>query len=160
LKNYNPAKWKLCWKLLGISLFFVTLNACGSDPNPVRTRYPLLAGEQELQLEVVKTPVDRALGLMFRTNLEDHQGMLFVFQKDEQLAFWMKNTLLPLSIAYIAHDGTIREILDMKPQSLASVNSTYAVRYALELPQGAFDRLGIRIGNVLPIQQFLTEHGL
>ena len=73
--------------------------------------------------------------------------MLFVFESDQRLTFWMKNTLVPLSIAYIASDGTIREILDMEPQSLASVPSQYSVRYALEVPKGWFARAGVRTGD-------------
>ncbi len=84
---------------------------------------------------------------MFRKKLDDGQGMLFVFETDDRLSFWMKNTLVPLSIAYIAYDGTIREILDMAPQSLAAVPSQYSVRYALEVPQGWFSRAGVRVGD-------------
>ena len=79
--------------------------------------------------------------------------MLFVFDSDERLSFWMKNTLIPLSIAYIASDGTIREILDMEPHSLAPVPSQYSVRYALEVPKGWFSRAGVRVGDRVSIPE-------
>ena len=84
---------------------------------------------------------------MFRKSLDDGKGMLFVFDRDEQLAFWMKNTSIPLSLAYIASDGTIRQIVDLEPQSLATVQAERSVRYALEVPRGWFDRAGVRVGR-------------
>jgi uncharacterized membrane protein (UPF0127 family) len=77
--------------------------------------------------------------------------MLFVFERDQQLSFWMKNTLIPLSIAYIASDGRITEIRDMYPHDENSVHSSRSVRYALEVPQGCFGRAGIRPGDVVRI---------
>jgi uncharacterized membrane protein (UPF0127 family) len=84
---------------------------------------------------------------MFRTVLEDGKGMLFIFDHDEVLSFWMKNTLIPLSIAFITSDGKILEIRDMQPEELRSVASSRMVRYALEVPQGWFDRVGIEAGD-------------
>jgi hypothetical protein len=84
---------------------------------------------------------------MFRTALADGEGMIFVFDKDEAIAFWMKNTKLPLSLAYIASDGTIRQLVDLEPESLASVPSERSVRYALEVPRGWFSRVGVKVGD-------------
>jgi uncharacterized membrane protein (UPF0127 family) len=84
---------------------------------------------------------------MHRRNLPDGEGMLFVFERDQILSFWMKNTFIPLSIAFIASDGRIIDIRDMEPQSLSAVKSTRSVRYALEVPQGWFTRQGIREGD-------------
>jgi uncharacterized membrane protein (UPF0127 family) len=81
---------------------------------------------------------------MYRKSLDDGKGMLFVFDRDESLSFWMKNTLIPLSIAFIASDGRILEIRDMEPESLTPVHSSRSVRYALEVPQGWFDRAGVK----------------
>lgn len=97
-------------------------------------------------LEVADTPESRARGLMFRKELPENRGMLFVFPRDERLSFWMKNTEIPLSLAYIAQDGEIREIFDLVPHSLRPMESTYAVRYALEVSRGTFERLGIKPG--------------
>ena len=87
------------------------------------------------------------MGLMFRKRLAENQGMLFVFEEDSRLSFWMKDTELPLSIAFIASDGTIREIRDMKPLSLNSVQSSRNARYALEVNQGWFSNRGIAAGD-------------
>ena len=84
---------------------------------------------------------------MNRKNIPDGTGMLFVFEKDQMLNFWMKNTPHPLSIAYIDASGTISDILDMTPFSETSVPSSRSVRYALEVPQGWFVSQGIKVGH-------------
>jgi uncharacterized membrane protein (UPF0127 family) len=107
----------------------------------------------KLKAELAATETERERGLMFRTALEDGNGMLFVFESDQRVSFWMKNTRLPLSVAYIAHDGTIKEIHDMEPFSLESVPSSSSVRYALEVPRGYFERIGIRPGYVIELPE-------
>jgi uncharacterized membrane protein (UPF0127 family) len=102
-----------------------------------------------LEAEIARTDTERAQGLMYRKSLEDGKGMLFIFEKDEILSFWMKNTLIPLSIAFIASDGRILEIRHMEPESLISVRSSRSARYALEVPRGWFDRVGIKPGDRL-----------
>jgi uncharacterized membrane protein (UPF0127 family) len=102
-----------------------------------------------LQAEIARTERDRARGLMHRRSLPDGEGMLFVFERDQILSFWMKDTLIPLSIAFISYDGRILEIYDMKPQDLTPVHSGRSVRYALEVPQGWFERAGITTGDRL-----------
>ena len=84
---------------------------------------------------------------MNRKTIPDGTGMIFVFEQDQILSFYMKNTPHPLSIAYIDSHGKIRDIFDMKPFSLASIISTSSVRYALEVPQGWFDKNGIKKGD-------------
>jgi uncharacterized membrane protein (UPF0127 family) len=102
-----------------------------------------------LSAEIAVTPEEQAAGLMNRKSLPDGKGMLFVYTRDELRSFWMKNTLIPLSIAFIAYDGRILEIRDMKPRDLTPVRSTRHVRYALEVPQGWFSRAGIAVGDRL-----------
>jgi uncharacterized membrane protein (UPF0127 family) len=75
--------------------------------------------------------------------------MLFVFENEEHLSFWMKNTYIPLSIAFVSSGGRITEIRDMEPLDLSPVCSAYAARYALEVPRGWFGRAGIRPGDRL-----------
>jgi len=105
----------------------------------------------EVTVEIAATDDERALGLMHRRELPDGTGMLFVFDRDQQLSFWMKDTLIPLSIAFIASDGRIIEIRDMQPQDLSAVRSSRSVRYALEVPQGWFNRAGVQPGDVVRI---------
>ena len=88
---------------------------------------------------------------MFRKNIPEGTGMLFVFEKEQLLTFWMKNTPTPLSIAYIDSNGIIKDIFDMQPLSLETIASTTKVRYALEVPQGWFAKEGIEVGDSLKI---------
>jgi uncharacterized membrane protein (UPF0127 family) len=105
-----------------------------------------------ITVEIARTEEERNNGLMHRKRLPDGEGMIFVFDRDEQVSFWMKNTLIPLSIAFIAADGRIMEIRDMYPLDLTSVQSSRSVRYALETPQGWFSRAGISVGDVADIR--------
>lgn len=104
-------------------------------------------GGEVFSVEIADTPEKQAQGLMFREELGVNEGMLFVFDRDQRLSFWMKNTSLPLSLAYLASDGMIKEIYDLEPQSLRPVQSSFAVRYALEVNRGTFERLGLKVGD-------------
>ena len=106
-----------------------------------------------IKAEIARTDEELARGLMYRTKLPDGEGMLFIFDRDQVLSFWMKNTLIPLSIAYISSDGTIIEIRDMEPGNLDPVRSGRSVRYALEVPQGWFSRVNLGIGDRLTIER-------
>ena len=101
----------------------------------------------KITVEIADTRESQEKGLMNRKSLDEDKGMLFVYDRDSRKSFWMKNTLIPLSIAYIAADGTIREIYDMEPLSTRTVDSRYSVRYALEVNHGAFQRHGIKVGD-------------
>jgi uncharacterized membrane protein (UPF0127 family) len=107
------------------------------------------AGAVTLKAEIARTEDERERGLMFRTSLADGRGMLFVFDRDQIMSFWMKNTQIPLSIAYIRSDGGILEIRNMRPLDESLVRSSRSVRYALEVPQGWFDRAGVKAGDRL-----------
>ncbi len=98
-------------------------------------------------VEIADTPELRARGLMHREALAEDHGMLFIFEQDVQVPFWMKDTLIPLSIAFIAADGTIVDIKDMQPLDLSLVYSQAPYRYALEVNQGFFAAHGIGIGD-------------
>ncbi len=98
-------------------------------------------------VEIADSAASRSRGLMFRDRLDKQHGMLFVFDDDAPRSFWMRDTSIPLSIAFIRRDGTITEIYDMQPYSLEPVNSRAAVRYALEVNQSEFRELGIRAGD-------------
>ncbi|NIZ46969.1 DUF192 domain-containing protein [Entomospira nematocerorum] len=98
-------------------------------------------------VELADTPESRAQGLMFRQHLGSKEGMLFVFPDQDYRSFYMKNTFIPLSIAYIDIDGTILEIYDMTPFSQRSVQSrNNNIAFALELNQGSFEQFGIKPG--------------
>jgi uncharacterized membrane protein (UPF0127 family) len=101
--------------------------------------------------ELARTEAERSKGLMFRKKLEDGKGMLFIFDREQPMSFWMENTYIPLSIAFIAADGRIVEIKDMKPLDRSSVKSSRSVRYALEVPQGWYDRVNVKPGDMIII---------
>jgi uncharacterized membrane protein (UPF0127 family) len=109
----------------------------------------LRAGMHNINAEVAQTAEQRAIGLMHRKTMPATDGMLFVFEQPAVQCFWMKNTLLPLSIAFLADDGTVVNIADMKPLTLDSHCSQKPVRYALEMNQGWFARKGLKAGSKL-----------
>ncbi|MGN6831038.1 DUF192 domain-containing protein [Paucibacter sp. M5-1] len=110
---------------------------------------PLTAGMHLIQAEVAQTQEQRAIGLMHRPSMPTNAGMLFVFEEAGVQCFWMKNTLLPLSIAFVADDGSIVNIAEMQAMSEASHCSARPVRYALEMNQGWFAKRGIKAGTKL-----------
>lgn len=102
-----------------------------------------------VKAEIARTDAQRNHGYMERKHIPDGTGMYFVFEFDQILSFWMKNTPHPLSIAYIDSTGKIRNIYDMTPYSLSPIVSTCSVRYALEVPQGWFEKNNIKPGDKL-----------
>ena len=106
----------------------------------------LSAGMHRIEAEVVSNAADRATGLMNRSSMPAHRGMLFVFPEAGVQCFWMKNTLIPLSIAFLDDAGRIAQIAEMQPQSLDNHCSARPVRFALEMNAGWFQRRGIAPG--------------
>ena len=100
-----------------------------------------------VKAEIAEKEEERNHGFMERKNIPDGTGMLFIFDRDQILSFWMKNTPHPLSIAYIDYNGKIRNIYDMTPFSLTPIKSTSSCRYALEVPQGWFDKNNVNVGD-------------
>lgn len=137
-----------------ILLFFVILQAtlvsCTGDPRLPTTELVIQRGdgsEVKVLAEIADTQETRNRGFMEREQIPDGTGMIFVFDRDQILSFWMKNTPHPLSIAYIDSTGKIRDIYHMTPFSMANWTSTVSVRYALEVPQGWFEKEGIAVGD-------------
>ncbi len=106
----------------------------------------LSAGMHVIDTELAVSPAQQQTGMMFRTEMGANEGMLFVNEDSAVRCFWMRNTLIPLSIAFVADDGTIVNIADMQPRSEASHCSSKPVRYALEMRQGWFSKRGIKAG--------------
>lgn len=130
--------------------FLLACNAALSYAEPLRTRTIELAG-QILQVEIADQPETRNRGLMGRQELNEGEGMLFIFPKAEYLRFWMKNTLIPLSIGFFNANKKLLNILDMDPpapgsQSYLIYKSKAPAVYALEVPQGWFQKHQIRPG--------------
>jgi uncharacterized membrane protein (UPF0127 family) len=114
----------------------------------------LTAGIHVITAEAATTPQSRTVGLMYRERLAPNHGMLFVFEEKSQQCFWMRNTVVPLTIAFIEDDGTIAQLADMAPKTEVSHCSQKPVRYALEMEQGWFAKRGIaagaRVGGLPP----------
>jgi uncharacterized membrane protein (UPF0127 family) len=108
---------------------------------------PLTAGMHMIQAEVAARDSERQQGLMFREKLAPNQGMVFVFESPGKVCMWMKNTLIPLSVAFLDQAGRIINIEDMKPHSLASHCSAEPARYALEMNEGWFQQKHIKAGT-------------
>ncbi|GAB2898909.1 DUF192 domain-containing protein [Paralcaligenes sp. KSB-10] len=109
----------------------------------------LTVGAQPVQAEIAATEASREQGLMYRQSLLPDHGMLFVFERAEQQCFWMKNTLLPLSIAFIAANGKILNIADMQPQTEDAHCPSGPILYALEMQQGWFAEHRIQAGQAV-----------
>jgi uncharacterized protein len=109
----------------------------------------LHAGMHNILAQVAKTPEQRQIGLMYRKQMAGHEGMIFVFDSPATQCFWMRNTLLPLSAAFVAEDGSIVNIEDMKPMSDESHCSKKPVRFVLEMNQGWFAKIGLKAGDKL-----------
>ncbi|MEX0584171.1 MAG: DUF192 domain-containing protein [Natronospirillum sp.] len=106
-------------------------------------------GEHTLTVEIVSTEAQRARGLMERESMAEYAGMLFVYPDHDHRCFWMQNTLIPLTLAFLSDDGLILQLVDMEPLSTQVHCSRAPVRYALELNQGWFDRNDVALGDQL-----------
>ena len=154
-------------RALGIALVLLSLAlaACGStesaspstssstasDASKLQTVTIDASGGRkvEVRVEVADDPAEQERGLMYRTALAENRGMPFVFPREQRLSFWMKNTLIPLSIAYMDSEGRIVDIQDMKPLDDDPPNyvSAEPAKYALEVNQGFFDEHGVKVGD-------------
>ncbi len=135
-------------RVLRAALVAIVAAAAGGCQTPVE-KVALQAAGQELRVEVARTEAQKEHGLMGRTNLGPRDGMIFVFDRDQRLSFWMKNTPTPLSIAFLSAEGRVLQIEDMEPFSETIIQSRLSARYALEMRKGAFADLGITEGTTI-----------
>ena len=132
------------WLLLGLQ---ATAHAQAPQLNLQRSQ--LSAGMHLLDVQLAVTPEQRQIGLMWRKEMPQHEGMLFVFEQASTQCFWMRNTLIPLTAAFVEDDGTIVNLADMKPQNDDSHCSAKPVRFVLEMNQGWFAKRNIKAGYKL-----------
>ena len=130
------------------ALFVAGLAAAQSEPQKL-AQVKLTAGIHVINAELATTPREREIGLMMRPSMAASDGMLFVFERPAQQCFWMRNTLIPLSIAFVADDGSVVNIDDMAPETLDGHCSAKPVRFALEMNKGWFAKRGIKPGSKL-----------
>ena len=136
-----------CLALIGAVAVSPAFAQDGPQMNLQRVK--ISAGMHLIDAQVALTPEQRQTGLMFRKDMPQQEGMLFVFEQPTQQCFWMKNTLLPLTAAFVADDGTIVNMEDMKPQTTEAHCSAQPVRYVLEMNKGWFAKKGIKAGSKL-----------
>ncbi|MEZ4871383.1 MAG: DUF192 domain-containing protein [Bdellovibrionales bacterium] len=144
-------------------IILVTSSAIAFASELKKEQIKISIGEVSLQVEVAKTPAERATGLMNRTVLKNGEGMLFVFEGNQTRSFWMKNTFIPLSIGFFDTKGVLVDMQDMEPVTsvlqtqIPQYRSRKPAKYALEVPRGWFSKVGIQLGDRLRLP---SEPGL
>jgi uncharacterized membrane protein (UPF0127 family) len=138
-----------------LSALFCTVLATGGCDSRKLERKSMLINGRSFSVEIARTDEEKSQGLMYRKSLGTYEGMLFVYAQGVSYAFWMKNTELPLSIAFISRDGRIVDIKDMEPFSETPVYPASSYMYALEVNMGMFDRLQVRIGDSIALPKNL-----
>ncbi len=132
--------------LAGLAYAVASLGSYAQTPQTQLPRIQLSAGMYQIDAQVAQSPDQREIGLMFRTQMPVNEGMLFIFETPSKQCFWMKNTVLPLTAAFLADDGSIVNLADMQPQTTTPHCSAKPVRYVLEMNQGWFAKKSIKAG--------------
>jgi uncharacterized membrane protein (UPF0127 family) len=150
--NHIQKKHRMIPAIVGLTLFVLHLLPCSaqSGPQPALPAIELRIGSKKITAEVADETHERSAGLMFRKSLASDSGMLFVMDQVAPVGFWMKNTEVPLTIAYIDPAGVIKELHDLQPRNEKPVPSRFPnIAYALEMPQGWFTKNNIWPGERL-----------
>ncbi len=150
--GFSNKGWKQILHAAFFILFFTSpLLATEGKPDPVTfSTTTLKIGTKIIHVEVAVTDQQKMRGLMYRKTLPDNGGMLFMLGHEDHANFWMKNTFVPLSIAFIDKEGKILEIVDMQPHDETDIKSkSDRVTYALEMNQRWFDLNGIKVGDII-----------
>ena len=141
------SKMRMASLIAGLVLVSAPLRSqAQGEPQTRLARIKLGAGMHLIDTQLAQTPEQRQIGLMWRKDLPQNEGMLFVFEQPSVQCFWMRNTLTALTAAFVEDDGTIVNLEDMKPQSDDSHCSTKPVRFVLEMNQGWFKKRGMQAG--------------
>jgi uncharacterized protein len=140
---------------IALSLLASCASVVAQDaPQMDLPRAKLSAGVYQITAQVAQTPNQRSTGLMFRKEMPQTEGMLFIFEQPGMQCFWMKNTLIPLTAAFVADNGEIVNLVDMKPHAETPHCSAQPVRYVLEMNQGWFAKKGLKAGAKLTGEPF------
>ncbi len=127
-------------------------------PQPKLPTLKLWIGAQEMTTEIARTPAEHERGMMFRKQMGEQEAMIFIFPQPKRTAFWMKNTLVPLTAAYIGSDGVVLELHDLKPlDETPATAASDKVRYVLEVPQGWFTRHKLGVGALIRTERGSLE---
>ena len=147
--GHLPSRFKkiLGSLLLAVMSFYTSAQAIAQgSPQTNLPRANLSAGMHLIQVQLAQNFEQRQIGLMWRKEMPQNEGMLFIFEQPAEQCFWMRNTLLPLTAAFVADDGTIVNLVDMKPMSDDSHCSKKPVRFVLEMNQAWFAKRNIQAG--------------
>ena len=139
-------------------IFFVLWGwvGCQSHKEPLQV---LKIDQKQLEIEVADSPAEWAKGLMYRKSLPENYGMLFVFPRPRRASFWMQNTYVPLSIAFLNREGEILEIREMQPLDETPIMSwSDDVWFALEVSQGWFEKNKIQAGNRFEVKKLINSN--
>ncbi len=151
----NIRNWRVARAgIKGLWLFAFASSCVAQNTAQSLPTLTLNAGIHVITAELAQTEPQREIGLMFRETMATNHGMLFVFERPGQQCFWMKNTLLPLDVAFIADDGTVVNTDRMRPRTLDAHCSTKPVRFVLEMNDGWFAKRGIAAGSKLTGKPF------
>lgn len=132
---------------LAILVVAAPLAACSDEGKLV---LHTATGDYDFNVEVVDTPESRAQGLMFRQELADDAGMLFDFQEEREVSFWMRNTFIPLDMIFVGSDGVVKTIhVNARPQDPTSIPSQVPVQFVLEIPGGRSEEIGLKPGDMM-----------
>ncbi|MEO6012703.1 MAG: DUF192 domain-containing protein [Devosia sp.] len=139
---------QMAFKALRLSVAFVLLSAAAACSADNRAVLHTAKGDFTFTIEIADTEADRAKGLMFRTSLAPDAGMLFDYHKEQQAAFWMQNTLIPLDMVFISADGIVKTIhANARPMDTTSIPSVVPVQFVLEIPGGRAAEIGLKTGD-------------
>lgn len=145
----NLLPFRLTQAFSGLALLACAWAAQAQEPQLNLPRTELRAGMFRIDAQVAQAFHERQTGLMYRQSMPAHEGMLFVFEQSGVQCFWMKNTLFPLTAAFVADDGRIVNLADMQPHDENSHCSKEPVRFVLEMNQGWFKQKNIQAGSRL-----------
>lgn len=138
------------WNIFLFSIISIISFACQENPLTADTFHTIKVGQVTLKVEIATTPDMLEKGLMYRKQLPAGEGMLFIHPYPQRLTYWMKNTFIPLDIGFFDENGILMEIYPLYPQDLTPISSKNEyLKYALEVPQGWFNAMGIQLGDHL-----------
>ena len=145
---------------LVFQLLFVSAgaqNAIALEPQLNLPRTTIQAGMRRIDAQVAAQPKELAIGLMFRKSMPAHEGMIFVFPEPARQCFWMRNTLIPLSVAFLSEDGHIINTAEMHALSDTPHCSSKPAKYVLEMNKGWFKKAGLKAGDLLSSPLFQAQ---
>ncbi len=144
------------WLISGL-LVLAVLTGCGRAQPPVpelktvEDRFPIKVGGQVVQMQIAILPAESQRGLMFRKTMGTEEGMIFLYERPQQMSFWMRNTELPLDMGFFDADGKLKEVYPMYPHDERPVESLGIRRFALEMNQGWYRKNGLKPGDALDL---------